>query len=328
MENSHRRSRMRRISTGKRVELTDRDIELFKLLGRYRYLRSHFLYAFLGGNSETRFKERLGDLYHDGKYVNRPAQQWQFANCQYMPLAYELDVRGEQVLRDRGLMQHEGPLLSRGRMGAYRQFAHQLMICECLASIELGVRQDANLRFISWVDILAKAPETTRALTNPFAIPVSISYNSTPTAATQRADIKIVPDGLFGLEYAQHGESMYRFFALEADRATMPIARANLQQTSYLRKILGYRQIAADNIHKSHLGIPNLLVLNVTTNETHMANIMSLVGKLAPEGKSRLFLFKTMSSAGDFANAPVPTPHVLTALWKRVACDDFHINKA
>ncbi len=40
---------MRRISSGKRIELTARDIELFKLLSRYQYLRSNFLYAFLGG---------------------------------------------------------------------------------------------------------------------------------------------------------------------------------------------------------------------------------------------------------------------------------------
>ena len=72
---------MRRVSSGKRVELTVRDIELFKLLSRYQYLRSTFLYAFLGGELETRFKERLGDLYHDGKYINRPERQWQFANC-------------------------------------------------------------------------------------------------------------------------------------------------------------------------------------------------------------------------------------------------------
>src|ERR1700730_17137952 len=84
METSKRRSRMRRINSGKRVELTERDIELFNLLNLYHYLRSTFLYAFLGGRSETRFKERLGHLYHDGGYVNRPAQQLQFANCPYM----------------------------------------------------------------------------------------------------------------------------------------------------------------------------------------------------------------------------------------------------
>jgi hypothetical protein len=58
-----RRSRMRRKSSGKRVELTARDIEIFKVLQRYRYLRSTYLYAFVGGKNETRFKERLGALY-------------------------------------------------------------------------------------------------------------------------------------------------------------------------------------------------------------------------------------------------------------------------
>ena len=81
MTTTKRRSRMQRISSGKRIELTMRDIELFKLLYRYQYLRSDFLYAFLGGESQTRFKERLGDLYHDGRFINRPEQQWQFANC-------------------------------------------------------------------------------------------------------------------------------------------------------------------------------------------------------------------------------------------------------
>ena len=64
-----RRSRMTRAASGKHVELTARDIEIFKLLQRYRYLRSTFLYAFVGGKNETRFKERLGALFHDGRYV-------------------------------------------------------------------------------------------------------------------------------------------------------------------------------------------------------------------------------------------------------------------
>ena len=318
---------MRRMSSGKRIELTERDIELFKLLNRYHFLRSNFLYAFLGGNSETRFKERLGHLYHDGRYINRPEQQWQFANCRYMPVVYELDDRGEQVLRERGLMQGDSPLLKKGRMGAYRQFAHELMICDCMASIELGVRQSQNLRFISWQEIIAKAPESTRKLDNPFAIPVSILHTVPRTGAMQRADIKIVPDALFGLEYTQDGPKAFRFFVLEADRNTLPVARSDLQQTSYLRKILAYRQISAQSIHKSHLGLPNLLVLIVATNEAHMASIMSLVRELAHEGKSRLFLFKTMTSVGDFKKAPEPTAHVLTDPWQRVGYEAFRIDR-
>ncbi len=317
---------MRRISTGKRVELTDRDIELFKLLSRYHYLRSNFLYAFLGGSSETRFKERLGHLYHEARYINRPEQQWQFANCRYMPVIYELDDRGERVLRERGLVQSDSPLLKKGRMGAYRQFAHQLMICDCLASIELGVRQDPNLRFISWQEIIVKAPEKTRNVDNPFELPVSISYTFPRTGNTHRADIKIVPDGLFGLEYMSGGQKTYRFFALEADRNTLPVKRSDLYQTSYLKKILGYRQIVILDIYKSHLGLPNLVVLNVTTNEMHMRHVMALAQELAHEGKSKLFLFKTISSLGDFEKAPAPTPHMLTSPWQRVGYEPFLIN--
>lgn len=327
MEVTKRRSRMRRISSGKRIELTERDIALFGLLNRYHFLRSNFLYAFLGGSSETRFKERLGHLFHDGRYINRPEQQWQFANCRYMPVIYELDAQGEQVLRQRGLLQSDSPLLKKGRMGAYRQFAHALMICDFMASMELGVRQDPSLRFISWHDIIAKAPERIRKLDNPFAIPVSITHTFPRTGGTQRADIKLVPDGLFGLEYTQDESKTYRFFALEADRNTLPVTRSNLQQSSYLRKILAYRQISIQSIHKLHFGIPNLFILTVTTNESHMANIMSLVKELAHEGKSRLFLFKSISSLGDFTKAPEPAAHLLTDAWHRVGYEAFRIDR-
>lgn len=318
---------MRRISSGKRIEVTDRDIELFKLLNRYHYLRSNFLYAFLGGNSETWFKGRLGDLYHDGRYINRPEQQWQFANSRHMPVIYELDTKGEQVLREYGLWHNDSPLLKNGRMGAYRQFAHQLMICDCMASMELGVREDPSLRFISWREILAKAPEKTRNADNPFEIPVSITHTFPGTGQTHSANIRIVPDGLFGLEYEYEGQKSYRFFALEADRSTMPIVRSNLQQTSYLKKILAYRQIATQNLPRTFLGLPNLLVLNVTTNEQHMENILSLLSGLTAGQGSKLFLFKTLSTLGDFRRAPAPTSHILTAPWRRAGCGDFHINK-
>ena len=318
---------MRRVSTQKRIEISERDLALFELLSRYHYLRSTFLYAFVGGASETRFKERLGHLYHDGGYINRPAQQWQFANCRYMPAIYELDAAGERVLQEHGVAQDESPLLKKGRVGAYRQFAHQLMISDVLASIELGVRADPSLRFISWQEIIAKAPEKTRRSDNPFEIPVSISHTFPRTKKTHRADIKIVPDGLFGLEYDKNGRKEYRFFALEADRNSMPVLRNNLHQTSYLKKILAYREIAARGIYKTHFGLPNLLVLTVTTNERHMRNIMALVQGLAHEGKSKLFLFKTMSTLGDFERAPVPTPHMLTAPWARVGYEPFHIQK-
>jgi len=136
-----------------------------------------------------------------------------------------------------------------------------------------------------------------------------------------------VPDAVFGLEYTTLGQKSYRFFALEADRNKMPVLRSNLHQTSYLRKILGYQEIGSQSIYKSRLGIPNLKVLNVTTSEHHMKNIMSLLGEITEQKGSQMFLFKTLSTLGDFRVAPAPTAAILTESWRRVGCDDFYINK-
>jgi hypothetical protein len=126
---------------------------------------------------------------------------------------------------------------------------------------------------------------------------------------------------------ASAGEKTYRFFALEADRNTVPVVRSDLRQTSWLRKILAYRKIAAQNLYKSHLGLPMLLVLTVATNETHMVNIMSLVGEMSREGKNRMFLFKTMTSVGDFKRAPEPTGSILSEPWQRVGHEALPIDK-
>jgi len=123
---------MSRTDSGKRLELTARDIEIFKLLQRYRYLRSTFLYAFVGGKNETRFKERLGALFHDGRYINRPKEQWQFAGSRYAPAVYELDRAGEVVLAELGIRGQRAIAPSNSN---HRQFAHTLMIAETLASM-------------------------------------------------------------------------------------------------------------------------------------------------------------------------------------------------
>ncbi len=327
MQNQKRRSRMSRKKTGKHIAISPRDIEIFQLLERYRYLRSTFLYALVGGKSETRFKERLGDLYHEGGYINRPKAQWQYANARYMPVIYELAAPGRDVLRDTGNQSETTQLRFRRSMGAHHQFAHALMICDILASIELGVREASNLRFIPWQEIIAKAPEETRAAHNPLALPVSVSHLSARTRKRHDAKTTLIPDALFGLEYTgSDGAKRYRFFALEADRNTIPVRRPNLNQSSYLKKLLAYREIAARKIYTSHLGIPNLMVLTVTTNTRHMQNIMELLLELTECG-SKLFLFKTMSALGDFQQAPKPTPHMLTESWQRVGYEAFWIDR-
>jgi hypothetical protein len=286
---------MRRTRTGKRLALTSRDLAIFRVLDRYRYLRSTYLHGFAGGASQKRFKERLGDLFHEG-FLDRPSEQWQFVNARYMPLVYENAEAARHVLRESG----HAPENGRSRNGKTHQFAHALMICEILASIELGTRYLPQLRFIPWPEILAKAPEATRTAQHPLRLPIAEGRGG-----------YLIPDAVFGLEYGIDSRKTYRFFALEADRNTMPIARSTPEQSSYRAKLLGYREIVTRQIHRMHLGVPNLLILTVTTNRARQEHMLSSLAKLS-SGGSTAFLFKTMGASDNHL-----TPELLSEGWER-----------
>jgi len=296
---------MHRTRTGKRLELTARDIEIFKLLRQYRYLRSTYIHPFVGGASATRFKERLGDLFHEG-YLDRPAEQWQFADARCRPAVYENGKGSAQALRACGIIL-DGSSTFLGDSG-HRQFLHSLMICEVLASIDLGVRANPNLRLIAWPEILERAPEVTRS-------------SPTPYRAAVPSGGYLVPDGLFGLEYVQGATKAYRFFALEADRGTMPIVRSNPNQTSLMGKIAAYRQIIAQRVHKTHWGVPNLLVLTITASEARMGGMIERLKGQAEE--SPAFLFKAM----DASSLVTPVPGVLLAPWARAGHPPLRIDE-
>lgn len=320
-----RRSRMRRQPSGKRVELTPRDIEIFRLLARYRYLRSTFLRAFVGGASETRFKERLGHLYHEGGYLNRPREQWQAVNARYQPAVYELEEKGEAILHGAGWKDHTIPGISRqSRAGSNRHFAHGLMICEAHASIELGVRASRGARFITWPEILAKAPEETRRAPTPLALPVHVSYTPARSGTVQRVQFDLLPDGLFGLEYTRDdGGKTYRFFALEAERMNR-VDSKNLTQTSWLKKVLAYRDVVARGTHRARLGIPNLLVLAVSPTQAHVDAMKKVVFEVTHGRGSALFLFRA-TPAFRGLEAASPAPGLYADSWERAGHEPFFI---
>jgi hypothetical protein len=279
--------------------LTTRDIEIFHALTRYRYLRSTYLHAFAGG-SLKRFVERLGDLFHEG-YLDRPEAQWDFADARISPVMYELGMGGQRALDGLGCKADE----ARTFLGSYahRQFAHSTMICEALASIELATRSATGLRFVPWPEILAKAPEATQRQDAPFRLP------SCPGA--------IVPDGLFGIEYRhEDGAKTYRFFALEADRGTMPVVRSGKGQTSLVGKLAAYGAFIGEGRHRSHLGVPNLLVLTVTTDQRRVQTTMNHVAGAAS------LLFKAIGPQ----QLTAPNPRLLCEPWERAAAASFLID--
>ena len=305
MERQKRRPRTKRTRSDLRLEITPRDVEIFKLLERYRYLSSTYIHAFVGGASETRLKERLGNLFHQG-YIDRPEQQWQMANCRYRPAIYEAGKLGRQMLRQKCIDAVESLTLL-GKV-AHHQFAHSVMICETMASIEIGVRDNPHLRLISWQEILAKAPERTRRSDRPFQIPLPISSS---VGGIQEFRVPcIVPDGVFGLEYRLAERKAYRFFALEIDRGTMPVARSDQNRTSYMGKLALYRQMASAASYKTHLGLPNLLVLTITIGELRL---LEMLKRVAQTSDASICLFKAI----DDKHLRSPQPEVLCTPWLR-----------
>lgn len=114
---------------------------------------------------------------------------------------------------------------------------------------------------------------------------------------------------------------------LEADRNHEPVRRADLGETSYLRKILQYREVIEKGLYKDHFGMKaGMLVLNVTTNFQHMHNIVDLVNEVTNGKGSPYLLFKTMPQFGKYLTIPPVSDEVITHPWLRSSFDPLQIN--
>jgi hypothetical protein len=286
---------------------TDRDIEIFKLLARYRYLPADYIHAFVGGNAKA-LGRRLNLLSRKPNlYLARPPQQRQSAAANHRPLIYELDERGLRVLRERGL--------SSPSSVTQRNFSHELMVAQIMASIELGTRRNSSIRLIAWTEILAseKTPTSTR---NSAAAAIRVTYSLNSDSHTA----EITADGRpFGLERTIGGLRTYLFFpGIEADCGTEPIAANDSTRSSIGRKFAAYGAIAQQGLHRSHFGFPNLFVPFVTTNATRMRSMMELLNRMTAGHGSKMFLFKTFPSFTSTEAPPPPDGRMLLEPWQRV----------
>lgn len=296
--------------------LTERDIEIVKLLARYRYLPADTIHAFVGGNFKH-LVHRLGLLSRKPNlYIHRPVQQRRHAAANYRHLIYELDDRGRAHLQERGISitkKHQ------------HNFEHELMVCQIMASIELGVRADPSVRLITWQEIMesGKLPEATRASPKPTHIPVSFSFPG------RQYSTHICADGLpFGLERTHNGQRSYLFFpGIEADCGSEPILTSDLERSSIDKKFAAYRAIAEQGIYRSHFGFPNFFVPFVTTTESRMQSMMKLLERITEGRGSKMFLFKKLCT---FTSVEAPTrgiADVLSEAWQRVGFEPFSFTK-
>lgn len=286
--------------------LSERDLEVFKLLAQYRYLPIDYIHRFVGGNAKA-LARRLNLLSRKPNLcLARPSQQRESASANYRPLIYELDNRGYALLRERGV-----PLPPKVPC---RNFAHELLIAQIAASFELGTRERPHVRLISWREILANptTPQATRHSSSPSSIPVTFTMRG------ERIFLNLTADAQpFGLERMIDGRRTYLFFpGVEADCATEPLDATDPARSSIAKKFAAYAAIADQGIHQTHFGFPNFLVPFVTSSAARMHSMMTLLEKMTGAG-SKMFLFKTFPT---FTSGEKPRPaggHMLTDPWQR-----------
>ncbi|MGI0133549.1 MAG: hypothetical protein ACREBW_01135, partial [Candidatus Micrarchaeaceae archaeon] len=81
--------------------------------------------------------------------------------------------------------------------------------------------------------------------------------------------------------------------------------------------------------YRSRWGIPNLLVLTVTTNVTHMHNILDYLKKLTQHDQkaAERFLFKAKPEFGSNWRVPDVMADILAEPWLRADGTSFSIAK-
>jgi Replication-relaxation len=272
------------------------NLDTFRALDRYRYLRSNFIAGYHNaGNPEGSMQHRkrdLGPLRRKG-LLALPKSQEDSKNYRYCTRVYELTPKSKAILLANGKIPT--------RWSSTRDFWHQLMIADIVMSIEIACKQ-RGLRFRHRREIIGDTP---------FNFESYITYKS-----YEPYDGSLRPDELFAINET--------YFVLEADRQTEPVERANFESSSYLRKILQYRDVLKSKSYKTL--IPNMIVLNITISPEHSKNIMRFMeDELTMSSSSMLFMGIEILGSRD--RYPQPLTDLLDLPFQRVGYDNFIISQ-
>lgn len=247
------------------LRLTADDLALISAVARYRFLTSRHLQRLLPHRSGKKLIERLSLLFHHG-YLDRPrAQLTYFATGGSTALVYGLGYAGARVLAARvGFPGDKLDWSWKNRSVGPLYIEHTLLIADFMVGLTCAARQLIDLSEGASLPLRVRLPELT-------------------------SDLTVVPDRVFALTAA---DGRRKYFFLEADRATMPVTRSDLRQSSVLRKFRCYLAGGGrDNAFGQQLGIDNFRVLLVTSSQERIGSMLAVLKSLTGGKGSRQFLF-------------------------------------
>jgi len=271
--------RFQRVPGIRPIQITERDRNLIQLVHQHRFLRSSHITALVGDSSQQLLR-RLQLLFHHS-YLERPrAQIGYFHQGGSQPMVYGLGSRGAAFLgQESGSLQRKLNWSLKNR-GIGRLFLeHALLISDVMVGFELACRKFGRVRLLTCDQL--PLPDELRNHREPFRWQVTLS---------NRHKLGLIPDQVFALEFADRPPGRNRaFFFLEADRATMPVVRQNLSQTSFFRKLLAYEATWTQGLHRSQFGFHRFRVITVTSSRQRVESMVAACQNL--ERGRGLFLF-------------------------------------
>src|SRR6266851_2618843 len=289
--------------------ITDRDIEIIKIVARHRFATSAqiiaLILAMFSGSSEQQVLRRLQYLFHSG-HLSRPKAQVDTykAGGGSRPIVNAPGNKGIDLLAAKfNFRRASVDWQAKSRTAVRGEIDHALEITEFMVGLEVAIRRRGNLQMIFFDEILADAPEETRKSKRPYQWPVAFRWKGSDLV------VHPTPDRIFGIRDLERREGANRkFFFLEADRGTMPTERRDLSKTSYLRKLIGYGETYRRDLHTKRYNLSNVRVLTVTPGRQRIANIITAYRQHAAALVSpKFFLFADragLSRADDWLDYP------------------------
>ena len=276
-------------------------------------------------------RARLGRLFHEseglppaGKLLIRPTYQWRYGyNHQTIyrrapgtsRFLYAAGIHNEQTLR----WANKTRIVPITDVSEQEPSDHDAGLSFIASSIEIGVRKQGALQFLTHLNIVKNASREAQDAQSPLSIPIpELVHTFQSGKHVVLKNVHLEPDALFGIQYPPKDDPDFRFFALEYDRSTEDVEPSgSLARASWLRKVLSYSAISAQPrpIYETYLKVPALLVLCIFSDSSRMGNVMDLVRRHATQPNQ--FLFKTVRPI-DPLICTSPMPQLFAEPWRRV----------
>lgn len=301
MNMQYQNYRPRRVCSGDPppFQITERDIEIIRLVARCRFLSSHHIRQLVKGSGKN-ITNRLKVLF-EHRLLDRPQCQYDYyrPGGGSAPIAYALSDRGAYLLSQRGALDKSArPAWGQKNRQIGRPFLeHTLAIADLAVALNVATNKRKTIELVDGEALLELVPKETAELQKPFRLSVPVMHRST------RHNIGVEPDYAFSLDFII--QRRRAFFLAEVDRGTMPVERYDLKQTSILRKLLAYQTLWKAKMHQSHFGWRNFRVLIITTSKERADNMRAAMNAHAFLKGSPLFLFaqKEKLYSGDILAA-------------------------